>query len=55
MLLITGFAEFQWTDGTRLDAIVRLEGVGKLKNPMIPSGTKPAVFRLLSNYTFFIS
>jgi hypothetical protein len=29
-------------------AIVRLEGLGKLKNPMISSGIGPATFRLVA-------
>jgi hypothetical protein len=29
-------------------AIVRLEGLGQLKNPMTPSGIEPATFRLVA-------
>jgi hypothetical protein len=29
-------------------AVVRLEGLGQLKNPMISSGIEPATFRLVA-------
>jgi hypothetical protein len=28
--------------------VVRLEGIGQLKNPMISSGIKPATFRIVA-------